>query len=480
MRAHHQLRRGWTLVELMVSATIAVIIVLAVSLVFNKAARTISDGRAAIELSGNLRAAAHQLREDLKGLTCPTLPIVDEGAGVGYFEYVEGPGRDWDADADGIADVLQPDADTTLGDIDDVLAFTARAPPSRPFRGYIQGDLVRHADGTSEYRVSSFVPNAQVPRHVIESQYAEIIWWTRWDDKDGNGRRDPGEVTLYRRHFLIRPDIRMLAGLDDHSSVVAGSSDRGRPLGELSRPGRRLLNLGVRFTALPTETPGVYPAISRLVLSRNGHLYIQGFENPADMPFIWGDETDQVTVLNNVLAFDVKAYDPMAPIKSSNARALVPGDPGYAAAPPSSIIGRGAYVDLNYAGDPTISWFSGPPDVRSGVWGAADVVGFTPGGPIILDTIDPAWTTYSMHKERNGLKEEMGHGIDPATAALPIDSGTNGIDDDGINGVDDAGEWETAPPYNHALRGIEITIRALEPDSHQVRQTTVRISFVPE
>jgi hypothetical protein len=463
----------------MVSATMAIIIVLAVSLVFNKAAKTISHGRAAIELSGNLRSAGHQLREDLKGLTCPTLPIVDEGAGVGYFEYVEGPGRDWDADADGIADVLQAGADTTLGDIDDVLAFTARAPPGRPFRGYIQGDLVRHADGTSEYRVSSFVPDAQVPRHVIESEYAEIVWWTRWDDRNGNGRRDPGEVTLYRRHFLIRPDILLRGTWSIHSSV-AGEASRGLSLSDLGKSSKRMVTMPriARQNALPPDAAGVYTAISRYLLSQSGHL-MSGVENVGDLGFVIGDITEQVTVLNNVLAFDVKAYDPTAPVKSSNGRALVPGDPGYASAPPSSIIGRGAYVDLNYAGDPTVSWFSGPPDVRSGLSGLM-AVQITPTGPIFMDAIDPAWTTYSMHRERNGLKEQMGRHVDPATAALPIDSGTNGIDDDGINGVDDAGEWETAPPYNHALRGIEITIRALEPDSHQVRQTTVRISFVPE
>jgi type II secretory pathway pseudopilin PulG len=472
------LRRGWTLIEIMVSATIAIIIVLAISLVFNKAARTISNGRAAIELSGNLRAAGHQLREDLKGVTAPTLPSMDRDAGLGYFEYVEGPARDWDADADGIADVLQPGADTTLGDVDDVLAFTARAPAGRPFRGYIQGDLIRRADGTSEYRVSSFVPNAEVPRHVIESEYAEIVWWVGWADKNANGRRDPGELTLYRRQFLIRPDIRLNAGLELHSSV-AGSSV-GFSLGELSRSDYRMraFPVTVRANAQPSATPGIYTAVLRRPLSLAGHL-MYGVENPADLPFLAPDTPEHVTVLNNVLAFDVKAYDPMAPVKSSNGRALVPADPGYAAAPASSIIGRGGYVDLNYTGEPTISWFSGPPDVRSGVWGAADI-GVTPGGPIILDTIDPAWTTYSMHKERDGLKQEMGRTVDPATAVLPIDSGTNGIDDDGINGVDDAGEWETAPPYNHPLRGIEITIRALEPDSHQVRQTTVRISFVPE
>jgi hypothetical protein len=468
----------------MVSATMAIIIVLAVSLVFNKAARTISHGRAAIELSGNLRSAAHQLREDLNGVTCPTLPIVDEASGVGYFEYVEGPGRDWDADADGVADVLQAGADTTLGDIDDVLAFTARSPPGRPFRSFIIGNAVREADGTTRYIVLPLEPKDQRARNIIESEYAEIVWWTRWDDKDGNGRRDPGEVTLYRRHFLIRPDIRLVGdGFDQQATVAGGGGSRGFSLGDLSRSSRRM-------SSMPPGTPrhsawspgpwggGAYVAVFRFLLWQSGHL-MGGVENAADFNFVGLEPAEHITVLNNVLAFDVKAYDPMAPVKNSNGRALVPGDPGYAAAPPSSIIGRGAYVDLNYAGDPTISWFSGPPDVRSGLSGDMGI-DLANTGVFYFEPIAPAWTTYSMHNERDGLKQEMGRTVDPASAALPIDSGTNGIDDDGINGVDDAGEWETAPPYNHALRGIEITIRALEPDSHQVRQTTVRISFVPE
>jgi type II secretory pathway pseudopilin PulG len=466
-------RAGWTLIELMVSATIAIMIVLAVSLVFNKAARTISDGRAAIELSGNLRAAAHQLREDLKGVTCPTLPLVDPGDGLGYFEYIEGPGRDWDADADGIADVLQAGADTTLGDIDDVLIFTAFAR-DRPFQGQVLGDPQVLGPGRTLYASNGSPTLNQETVNLVESTHAEIIWWTQWDDVNGNTRRDPGEVTLYRRVLLIRPDIVLNPQLavsqnGPISDVSANTlSNRVNSLGSATIRENRSLHDGVG-TSFP------FP-LSRAEL----WLMTDRWKNTS--PSQTGNTIalhNTIVVLSHVLAFDVKAYDPLAPVKSSNGRALVPGDPGYAAAPVSSVVGRGAYVDLNYAGDPTISWFSGPPDVRSGLWGFFPSL-VTPVTPNAVEAVYPAWSTWPTHYERDGLKQENGRGANPATALLPIDSGTNGIDDDGINGVDDAGEWETAPPYNHALRGIEITIRALEPDSHQVRQTTVRISFVPE
>jgi hypothetical protein len=72
------------------------------------------------------------------------------------------------------------------------------------------------------------------------------------------------------------------------------------------------------------------------------------------------------------------------------------------------------------------------------------------------------------------------------------DEGTNGVDDDsdGVfdeppydgdrDGVfEDLGEVETMPPYPYPLRGIEVRIRCWEPSSRQVRQVTVRHTFVP-
>jgi hypothetical protein len=78
-----------------------------------------------------------------------------------------------------------------------------------------------------------------------------------------------------------------------------------------------------------------------------------------------------------------------------------------------------------------------------------------------------------------------------------LDQGTNGLDDNSNGRVDetdpsvdlngdgdfadsdeDPGETETQPPYPYPLRGIEIRIRCYEPSSRQVRQVTVRHSFV--
>ena len=60
-----------------------------------------------------------------------------------------------------------------------------------------------------------------------------------------------------------------------------------------------------------------------------------------------------------------------------------------------------------------------------------------------------------------------------------MDESLNGLDDDGNGLIDDAGEKETAPPYGFPLRGIEVRIRCYEPTSRQVRQITVRHTFVP-
>ena len=59
--------------------------------------------------------------------------------------------------------------------------------------------------------------------------------------------------------------------------------------------------------------------------------------------------------------------------------------------------------------------------------------------------------------------------------------GSNGVDDGGIAGaVDDVGEQNAVAPYNVPIRGLKFSMRVLEPVTKQVRQLTVRKSFVPE
>jgi hypothetical protein len=80
------------------------------------------------------------------------------------------------------------------------------------------------------------------------------------------------------------------------------------------------------------------------------------------------------------------------------------------------------------------------------------------------------YDTWSLHYEFNGIDDD-GDAV--------VDEGTDGLDNDGNGIIDDTGERETAPPYPVALRGLEIRIRVYEPSSRQVRQVTVRHTFVP-
>ncbi|MEN9666579.1 MAG: hypothetical protein RLZZ326_2942, partial [Planctomycetota bacterium] len=186
-------------------------------------------------------------------------------------------------------------------------------------------------------------------------------------------------------------------------------------------------------------------------------------------------------VLTNVIGFDVRVFDPGAPVgvPAGGDSAVVPGDGGFAAA---TVAANGAYVDLG--------WNQAP-------YGVVATSGQRPrfadlGEPI--SGLRPAnaagvrvWDTWSTHYESNGFDDDQDG---------PIDEGSNGLDDDSdgkvdespydvdgdglFNGAgDDPGELETLPPYRFPLRGIEIRLRCYEPSSRQVRQVTIRHSFVP-
>jgi hypothetical protein len=45
-------------------------------------------------------------------------------------------------------------------------------------------------------------------------------------------------------------------------------------------------------------------------------------------------------------------------------------------------------------------------------------------------------------------------------------------------GINDQNAYATSPPYPVPLRGIEVRIRCYEPSSKQIRQITVRHTFV--
>jgi hypothetical protein len=180
-------------------------------------------------------------------------------------------------------------------------------------------------------------------------------------------------------------------------------------------------------------------------------------------------------MLANLLAFDVKVYDPTVPLQRavSGSDAVLPGDPGYrnAGVPAADILGQGGYVDLNYrryTGVPfNYSMFSNPPLPRSGLsifqpefWGQP-----------FAACLPTSWDSWSLSYEHDGIDQD-GNGI--------IDQGSNGLDDNAVNGVDDVLERETTPPYPVPLRGIQVRLRILDRDTRQVRQMTVSSDFIPE
>jgi prepilin-type N-terminal cleavage/methylation domain-containing protein len=180
----------------------------------------------------------------------------------------------------------------------------------------------------------------------------------------------------------------------------------------------------------------------------------------------------QDVMISNALSFDVRVFDPSAPLRAGNAgESLVPGDPGYlggftsSSPPPDALhlststhfIGRGAFVDLGYgirSSFPGVcyNWsdFSDRPTSKSG---------------LAHNTTTKAgvyeYCTWATSYERGG-------------------NANDGFDNDGLNGVDDVGERSTSPPYPVALRGIQVKIRVWDPDSRQVRQVSVVSNFIPE
>jgi prepilin-type N-terminal cleavage/methylation domain-containing protein len=526
-------RAGFTLVELLVTMAVTVIMILALAQAFAVVGEVVAEGRAAIEMAGSLRSVANRLQEDFSGLTVPARPWADEASGGGYLEILDGPSSDCDWDDDGVNDTDPTISNTVYGDIDDVLAFTARSQGS-PFVG-------ERATYDAAYNIVATLP--------IQSNLAEIVWWIQFEDfpdnATGDGIHDPNEepFTIYRRAMLVRPDLGTLwtrtyavaselgmlkndlIQFFNHNDVsvrinwsVSGGNVTlqmtANSLGDLTRRENRFAHLRIL-----SDRPTLNLVTATLPAAGSYRALIPGFPfamdlNRRSVTSLYrapktGSNAGEDVMLKNALAFDVQVFDPKAPLRNSanTGESIAPGEPGYLRGfapgtditmamwpqypsltpnPPSppatpQWIGFGAFVDLGWGhgiqesppATPTArlrayntpgirdsSDFSGPPHGRSRM--NAGVNWRTP---------TYCYDTWSMHYERDGIDQD-GNGV--------IDQGTDGFDNDGVNGVDDMGERETSPPYPVPLRGIRVTIRAIEPDTRQIRQVSVISDFLPE
>lgn len=477
-KARGRSRQAFTLIEMMIAMVLTLIMVWAIAEFYAYVGETVKDGRAMIEVRAQLRTAAQRLKADLALLTVVPAPPVNDGDASGYLMISEGVASDCDpdgngsidTDGDGIPDMLEDGngngvhdftetalgPPSLLGDIDDVLAFTIRSD-GEPFIG-------RWYDGATYQTVASNV--------------AEVIWFTGFQDMSGDGIWQPGEPrSLYRRQLLVRPDLTpgfpatAAAGenIFHHNDISAHFvSSTGtwvaNTLADLARRENRFAH---------AQGSAFFPN----ALLMNPHTLNSYALNPYTLQNTFFGED---VILSNVLAFDVRVFDPSAALLADNAVAanatgtLQPGDPGYALAVANghTVAGYGAYVDLWYnryvAGS---SAFSARP---SSIGTAAQQATYAA-------TIGAVYDTWATSYERDGLNQDyIADGAGSINTGPFFDEGSDGLDNDGTFGVDDMGERETLPPYAVRLRGLEVKIRLYEPGTRQAHQGTVASDFIPE
>lgn len=194
-------RHGLTLVEMMVSVVLTLMVVFALVRVFELLGSNVTDGRATMELSSSMRQTVGLLRDDLAGLTTTVRPWRDPEQSDGYFEVIDGPSTDsqhyvrsasdgttqfirtsagLDTNQDLFLDTMSVPYDTSVGDIDDVLAFTSRNATNQ-FKGTIShpGIGIPIRDPASGKYIPQPVVSALAPTRLIDSPEAEIIWWVQ-------------------------------------------------------------------------------------------------------------------------------------------------------------------------------------------------------------------------------------------------------------------------------------------------------------
>ncbi len=258
---------------------------------------------------------------------------------------------------------------------------------------------------------------------------------------------------------------------------------------------------------------------------------------------LWGARRGEDVMMTDVLGFDLRVYDPGAPIfatvKTVATQAkpaeydvvMTPSDFGWRGNPPKGsdgaymhpdnmgngkignnanpavgspqYVGQGAYVDLGYGYDPRFDLKLGlqkligmfpAPVYATGFLSAAPPWFFDRRGlsDVFGNTKSPGYCeydTWSFHYENDGIDEDS-YGV--------VDQGTNGLEDTGNYwdfdsvskqlvlvqdrrlGVDDVGERETVPPYDKPLRGMQALIRTYERDSRAIRQVRVNQHFMQE
>ena len=280
-------RRGFTLVELLIAMTITLLLMAALGKAFAVIGRTMKEGRSQVSVSGKLRGLSFRVRTDLRSRTVEAEPPIKAGDGQGYFLYYEGPFSEQTAalfaaerfreDSGGepvgssnaaFAAVNTPTyaRHSRLGDVDDYLAFTAKAPADGWFTGKVPA-----------YLVEDNPVDPMAPR-IIRSKYAEIVIWASpewaYDSNtqgpayaaspdgmplyvDNDLDNLPDSITLHQRVLLIRPDLNINGTVTGSAAGPDFESGYLRPVNGVGGPA----NVPAAISRVyPIANPALLPA----------------------------------------------------------------------------------------------------------------------------------------------------------------------------------------------------------------------------
>lgn len=524
-------RRAFTLIEALIAVVLTLMLMGMVVTAFGMISGSVNDSRATIGLNDQLRAVKNGLIQDLEGVTVTMLPPRNPANGEGYFVYKEGdfladtaPATDLryfasfyrDDDGDGTADDLDGDGDfgdnetpdpdvgdldhSSGGDHDDVIMFTCRKSRDT-FAGLDANGAVIESPiaevayfmrGTTLYRRTLLVaPSAAVPTTVTDYGQCDIsahmrggiigASTTRLDRTDLATSPTAAYLEPNTLSDLTKPENRFghqpycyphsidfwgvlgLPTLRETSSaawplpvanakaaaqfVAVGSDTYNRLVLPYGVDTSTVLNVTTTTRIFSPATPPAYlrfdpwlrplpwnetqPAAGTIPLGTLSAYIATATRGTEDV------------LMTNVLEFDVKAFDPTAEIRSNGTTVLLPIDVGYPAA--TTVVGYGAYVDLGYTGDSTDSTFSGDG-------------GYVIGGNNRMLRVYDTWST---HFESDGVDNNQDSTTDPKMSNPTATA-------------------EAPPPYDAPLRGIQIRIRAFDPNSRQIRQVTIQHDFLPQ
>ena len=279
-------RCGMTLTEMLVATTMTLVIMGVVVQLFGMVGNGVSASRASLRMSSELRSVAHTLRTDLNGITVETVPPVKVDSDSGYLEIIEGSGTDSSL---GFTQLT--------GDIDDVLMFTTKTM-GKPFVGKLgtAGDL-------------------------IESPYAEVAWFCEPAtnqpiaiDSNGDGTKDSSLLyNLHRRQLLVMDYVG--AGSFHGTNSINGSMPTPLPTAYADN------DLSLRV--IPGTSRLLPNGLSDLTKRENRFLHnFTGVVSAGAFPYnnvmtnlptngsLSGNRLGEDIVLSNVLAFDVRVFDP--------------------------------------------------------------------------------------------------------------------------------------------------------------------------